>query len=102
MVEVAKIIPSPSKNGTEEMTDTWQLGDRVQVSLPYGTDGKTVHQASITSIVRTSPADEAQHTIRVTFDDPMIYGGLGAAWVRPEVITRPGETPAEPDREPPS
>ena len=81
------------------MTDTWQLGDRVQVSLPYGTDGKTVHPATITSMIQVHSETS---TVRVTFDDPMIYGGLGAAWVRPEVITRLGEEPAEPDREPPS
>lgn len=78
---------------------TWLVRDRVQVSLPYGTDGKSVHLATIDRIRVTGPAiANPQRTIHVAFDDPLIFGGVGMAWVSPDVLTKPGEEPAEPER----
>ena len=76
-------------------TRTWSAGDRVQVSLPYGSQGdRTVHQAEIE---RVGEAGKWNY-VKVRFDDPLIYGGLGWAWVSPGCLAGPGEDPAPPER----
>ena len=81
------------------MSTDWKVGDFVKVSLPHGTDGKTVHFATVEAVrdVGPSPANP-QRNIKVSFDDSFLYGGYGMAWVSPEVITNPGEEPAQPER----
>lgn len=77
----------------------WFPDDKVQVSLPYGSDGKTVHLATVDRVQSPGPdADHHYRTHRVRFDDPYIYGGMGVAWVDPLTLTAPGEEAAEPDR----
>ena len=80
-------------------TSQWKVGDFVKVSLPHGEDGKTVHYATIEAVkdVGPSPA-HPQRAIKVSFDDSFLYGGLGIAWVSPDVIVAADEEPAPPER----
>lgn len=75
----------------------WYPNDRVQVSLPYGQDGVTVHLATVVRIQDPGPR-RPWRTVKVKFDDPLVFGGLGVAWVDPLVLTHPGDDPAPPDR----
>lgn len=78
-------------------TTKWQIDEVVNVSLPYGEGDRTVHKARIVRI--QEPGPEAPHrTIKVLFDDPLLYGGRGYAWVSPDVISLPGTEPKQPDR----
>ena len=80
-------------------TTKWQEGDRVQASLPFGQDGVTVAPGLIDRIQIPGPNNNhPERTHRVSFDDPLIYGGLGRAWFNPVVLTNEGDTPAEPER----
>lgn len=76
----------------------WLIGKRVQVSLPYGEDGLTVLEGTIARIQDPGP-NRPERTVKVLFDDPLVFGGTGTAWVRPEVLSEPGAAPAPPDRE---
>jgi hypothetical protein len=58
------------------MTTTWKTGDRVQVSLPYGTEGEMSHHKATVEQVASDT-----RRVKVVFDDPLIYGGKGWAWV---------------------
>jgi hypothetical protein len=75
----------------------WFPDDKVQVSLPYGEDGKTVHTGTVTRVQEPGP-ELPWRCVQVKFDDPAIYGGMGIAWVDPLTLSALGETPAEPDR----
>ena len=78
---------------------SWQPGDRVIVSLPYGAEGRSVHFATVTRVQDPGPHQANPHrTVRVAFDDPLIYGGMGVAWVSPQVCRVEGSEPAEPER----
>jgi hypothetical protein len=81
-----------------EQLGKWDVGDQVQVSLPYGPDGVTVLLAEILRFQVPGP-QQLERTVKVKFDDPLVYGGLGVAWVNPKVLTRPGQSPAMPDRD---
>jgi len=61
-----------------------KLGDRVEVDVPISTDGKRVKPfpGKIDRVIE----DEGSETYRVEFDDPLIYGGLGKAWFKPERV----------------
>jgi len=76
------------------MSNTWSIGDRVQVSLPFGANDQTVHLATISRILEPGPHDPAA-TVKVLFDDPLIYGGTGTAWVEPWVLAREGAEPVK-------
>lgn len=75
----------------------WEVGEHVQVSLPFDTDGKTVHAAKIIRIQDPGPK-WPERTVKVAFDDHLIYGGLGVAWVSPTALSHDGDTPGRPDR----
>lgn len=76
----------------------WKVADKVQVSLPYGQDGQTVHIATIERIRDTGPVPEfPERNVKVVFDDRAIFGGAGFAWVSPGVLSHLGEVPAEAD-----
>ena len=77
---------------------TWEPGQHVVVSLPYGTAGVTLHPGRISRIQEPGPYRE-HRTIKVIFDDPLVYGGMGAAWVSPAVLSVEGEEPPPPERE---
>jgi hypothetical protein len=81
------------------MSTEWKVGDFVKVSLPHGTDNKSVHYATIEAVrdVGPSPANP-QRNIKVSFDDSFLYGGLGVAWVSPDVIVNPDEEAAPSER----
>lgn len=32
--------------------------------------------------------------LKVVFDDPLVYGGMGAGWFRADQVSLPGQTPA--------
>ena len=78
----------------------WNKGDRVTVSLPYGTDGKTTHAGTVSRVQEPGPHIASPHrTVKVVFDDPLLFGGVGVAWVSPAVIVPEGHAPAEPERQ---
>lgn len=80
-------------------TTEWHEGDRVQVSFPYGDDGVSAHLGTIDRIQIPGPHHVNPHrTHKVRFDDPLIMGGMGIGWFIPEVLTREGDEPAEPER----
>lgn len=76
---------------------TWRIDERVQVSLPYGADDQTVHLATVARIQEPGPR-LPDHTVKVIFDDPLVYGGTGAAWVTPESLSLVGHEPARLNR----
>lgn len=72
------------------MTTTWKAGDRVQVSLPYGTEGgTTTHNGTIEQV------EQATGSVKVRFDDPLIYGGKGWAWVESQKLAPLAEKSSE-------
>jgi len=75
----------------------WQVGDRVQVSLPYGDDGLTVLLGEVVRIQDPGPLKD-KSTVKVRFDDPLVYGGLGVAWMNPMTLSRLGDPPGLPER----
>ena len=81
------------------MSTKWNVGDFVKVSLPYGPDQKAVHFATVEAVrdVGPSPANP-QRNIKVKFDDSFLYGGVGEAWVNPDVIVAANEEPAPSER----
>jgi hypothetical protein len=36
--------------------------------------------------------------VKVIFDEPLMYGGLGYAWVSSKVLALPGQSPKPPER----
>lgn len=77
--------------------NTWSPGDRVIVSLPYGTDGVTLLPGHVSQVREIGPY-KPHRTVKVVFDDPLVYGGFGTAWVSPTALAYEGEPPAEPER----
>ena len=75
----------------------WVEGDRCQVSLPYGPDGLTVHAGHVGRVQEPGPS-KPECTVKVIFDDPLVYGGMGAGWFSPRVLTAEGAEPALPER----
>jgi hypothetical protein len=69
---------------------TWERGERVQVSLPFGEDGMSVHLATVARV--------QDDRVMVIFDEPLMYGGLGYAWVSSKVLALPGQSPKPPER----
>jgi hypothetical protein len=77
----------------------WQSGDRVLVSLPNGLPGSGLKAVHAATVERTRPIGPSQanpqRTVKVRFDDEHIFGGLGTAWVNPNVVVREDEEPAD-------
>lgn len=76
------------------MSNTWSIGDRVQVSLPLGANDQSVHLATVSRIQEPGPL-APDCTVKVLFDDPLIYGGTGTAWVDPAALALEGAEPAK-------
>ena len=71
-----------------KMAKTWQNGDRVEVNFPSGADEVQKLTGVVLRIQDPGPFPAyPERTIRVKFDDPLVFGGLGVAWVSPETLT---------------
>jgi hypothetical protein len=42
------------------------------------------------TLTRVVPTKAAGRILKVVFDDPMTYGGMGAGWFRPSQVSLPG------------
>ena len=75
----------------------WEPGDRVQVSVPYGLEGVSVFSGHVARIQDPGPHFPSQ-TLKVVFDDPLVFGGTGMGWFDPKHVVAEGETPAKVER----
>ena len=55
------------------------IHDHVTVAVPYGPDGET---RQFTGFIEA----HVDNLFRIRFDDPLIYGGTGVAWVTEDMI----------------
>lgn len=51
--------------------------------------GNEVLQGKVTQVVSKPEGRD----IKVVFDDPMVYGGIGAGWFLPSQVSLPGQRP---------
>ena len=57
----------------------------VAVDVHYGGG---VLPGKVVKVVPTKPDDRS---VKVVFDDPMTYGGMGAGWFTPAQVSLPGQ-----------
>ena len=69
----------------------------MQVSVPYGQDGVSVFPGHIARIQEPGP-HKTYRTLKVVFDDPLVFGGTGTGWFSPKAVVAEGEQPAPPER----
>lgn len=44
------------------------------------------------TVVKTYQRDDGRD-VKVLFDDPLVYGGMGAGWFSPDEVSLPGQRP---------
>jgi hypothetical protein len=64
---------------------THTLREHVTVAVPYGQDGEV---RQFTGFIEAKVHDDERDALlfRIRFDDPLIYGGTGVAWVTEDMI----------------
>lgn len=58
---------------------TYTVNDHVTVAVPYGQNGEI---QKFTGFIEA----EVDNLFRIRFDDPLIYGGTGVAWVTEDMF----------------